>query len=59
MIGRILEAKAIIGLAQSRTKDKDLTIHKPLPPLTNEECFKLGKDMQISYRSLRKLAPRI
>lgn len=55
---RISEAKAIIGLAWSRTEDKNLTLHKQLPPLTNDECFKLCKDMQISYRSLRKLAPR-
>ena len=55
---RILKAKAIIGLAWSRAKDKNLTLHKALPPLTNYECFKLSKDMQISYSSLRKLAPK-
>jgi len=55
---RITEAKGIIGLAWSRANDKNLTLHKALPPLTNYECFKLGKDMQISYTSLRKLAPK-
>lgn len=55
---RVLEAKAIIGLAWSRGKRKNLTLHKPLPPLTNYECFRLSKDMRVSYRSVRQTAPR-
>jgi len=54
---RIQEAKAIIGLAWSKAKDKNLVLHKKLPPLTNVECFKISKDMQVSYNSVRKTSP--
>lgn len=55
---RIKEAKAIIGLAWTTSKDKHLQLHKPLPPLTNNECLLISKDMQVSYQSVRRFSPR-
>jgi len=57
---QIIEAKAIIGLAWTKVRSsskKDLFLHKELPILTNEECYRISKDMQVSYKSIRKLSP--
>lgn len=54
---RVKEAKAIIGLAWARAKDTSLKLHKPLPPLTNHECYMISKDMQVSYQSVRRFSP--
>ena len=57
---RVKEAKAIIGLAQSRAEDpKNISLHKPLPPLTNKECRIISKDMFVKYKHIRRLSPRI
>jgi len=54
---RIKEAKAIIGLAWARSKDSNLKLHKNLPSLTNRECYLVSKDMQVSYKSVRRFSP--
>jgi len=57
---RIQEAKAIIGLAQSKAADpKNITLHKMLPPLTNKECRQVSKEMFVKYKHIRKLSPRM
>ena len=56
---RIQEAKGIIGLAQALAKDrKDITLLRPLPPLTNEECMQISKEMLVKYQHIRRIAPR-
>lgn len=56
---RVIEAKAIIGLARARAKDKkNITLHTNLPPLTDEECVRIHKEMFVKYKHIRNLAPR-
>lgn len=55
---RIQEAKGIIGIAQALAKDKkDITLRRPLPPLTNDECMRISKEMLVKYQHIRRLAP--
>jgi len=56
---RIKEAKAIIGLAWGMSKNNALALTKPLPPLTNNECLMVSRDMQVSYQSVRRFSPRM